>query len=76
MALPSKCPPFLPNALHRLLEETYREPPFAKWWEPREQTTGRGVDGSSCGLFKKGRGYTPPVMEKDHAYNLNPNDEE
>ena len=33
---------------------------------PQEQTAGRGVDGSSCGLFEK-RGGMPPVLEKDHA---------
>ena len=61
MALPSKCSPFLPNSLHRLLEETYREPPFTKWRTPREQTADRGVDGSSCGLFhKSGEGQLMP----------------
>ena len=39
VALPSKCPPFLPNTLHRLLEETYQEPLFAKWCEPQQSGT-------------------------------------
>ena len=62
MTLPSKCPSFLPNILHRLLEETYREPPFAKWLKPQEQAADREVDGSVYGLFQT-RGedqLTPP----------------
>ena len=46
MALSSKCPPFLPNIVHRLLEETYQEPQSTKWCKSREQMADRGVDGS------------------------------
>ena len=62
MALPSKCPPFLPNDLvYHNLEETHLEPRFAKWCQPREQTVGGGEltaahlyfgsFGSSAGMF-------------------------